>query len=132
MKRPRRGRRRPPRSSSPPSAALRRRDVPGRRRHAADGSDNRWTPNAATVKVGETVTWSFAGTAIPHNVKSTRQLGRSPNAPGRRRARRSTYAFTTPGTYEFFCQLHAHDDARHGHGDRRGRRRRRRRRRPRR
>jgi plastocyanin len=69
-----------------------------------DGTDNRWTPNTVTVKVGETVTWSFAGTTIPHNVKSGAgwelETARTPAGPS------APYTFTTPGTYEFFCQLH--------------------------
>jgi plastocyanin len=68
-----------------------------------DGSDNRWTPNAVTVKVGETVTWSFDGTGIPHNVASTDWgLASAPALAGPP----VTFTFTTPGTYEFFCQLH--------------------------
>jgi plastocyanin len=69
-----------------------------------DGSDNRWTPNAVTVKVGETVTWSFAGTAIPHNVTSATgwEFSNAPALAGPP----AQYTFTTPGTYEFFCQLH--------------------------
>jgi plastocyanin len=70
-----------------------------------DGSDNRWTPNTATVKVGEAVTWSFAGTNLPHNVKSGAgwDFGNAPALAGPA----ASYTFTTPGTYEFFCQLHA-------------------------
>jgi plastocyanin len=70
-----------------------------------DGSDNRWTPNALTIKAGETVTWSFAGTALAHNVKSAAgwDLMNAPAIAGPP----ATYTFTTPGTYEFFCQLHA-------------------------
>ncbi|WP_053226199.1 cupredoxin domain-containing protein [Solirubrobacter soli] len=70
-----------------------------------DGSDNRWTPNALTIKAGETVTWSFAGTTIAHNVKSAAgwDLVNAPAVAGPP----ATYTFTTPGTYEFFCQLHA-------------------------
>jgi plastocyanin len=70
-----------------------------------DGSDNRWTPSALTIKAGETVTWSFAGTTIAHNVKSASgwDFANSPAVAGPP----ATYTFTTPGTYEFFCQLHA-------------------------
>jgi plastocyanin len=79
---------------------------------AVDGTgtgpaDNRWTPDVATIKVGETVTWSFTGTAIPHNVKATDDWV-IPNAPGPKVGNDPvTYAFTTPGIYEFFCTLHA-------------------------
>jgi plastocyanin len=70
-----------------------------------DGSDNRWTPNAVTVKVGETVTWSFAGTTIAHNVKSA--AGWDFSSTFAVAGPDATHVFTTPGTYEFFCQLHA-------------------------
>jgi plastocyanin len=69
-------------------------------------ADNRWLPNAATIKVGETVTWSFAGTAIPHNVKATDNWV-IPNAPSAKVGNDPvSNTFTTPGTYEFFCTLH--------------------------
>jgi plastocyanin len=70
-----------------------------------DGSDNRWAPNAVTVKVGETVTWSFAGTTIAHNVKSGAGWEFSNTAAVA--GPPATHVFTAPGTYEFFCQLHA-------------------------
>jgi plastocyanin len=79
---------------------------------AVDGTgpgpaDNRWEPNVATIKVGETVTWSFAGTASYHNVKGTDDWV-LPNAPPAKVGNDPvTNTFTTPGTYEFFCTLHA-------------------------
>jgi plastocyanin len=70
-----------------------------------DGTANRWSPDAVTIKAGESVTWRFAGTAIPHNVKSN-----SPNwsfqsaiavaGPD------AGYTFLAPGYYDFVCQLH--------------------------
>jgi plastocyanin len=70
-------------------------------------ADNRWTPNVATIKVGETVTWSFAGTATPHNVKATDNWV-IPNAPAAKVGNDPvSNTFTTPGTYEFYCTLHA-------------------------
>jgi len=70
-----------------------------------DGSDNRWAPDTGTVKVGETVTWRFAGTTIPHNLRSGAgwDMRSEPAVAGPD----VTYAFATPGTYEFFCELHA-------------------------
>jgi plastocyanin len=72
-----------------------------------DGGDNRWTPNAVTVKAGETVTWSFAGTTIAHNVKAAPGWEISNAPPAAAGGPPATHTFTTPGTYEFFCQLHA-------------------------
>jgi plastocyanin len=70
-----------------------------------DGSDNRWTPNTATVKVGETVKWTFAGTTIPHNVRSG--PGWDQRSDPALAGPDVTHTFTTPGTYEFYCELHA-------------------------
>lgn len=71
---------------------------------AVDGS-NTWSPAEVTVKVGEPVTWSFAGTATPHNVKS--------NTPGwvfstayATAGPDATATFATPGEYLFLCELH--------------------------
>ena len=52
--------------------------------NATDGSDNRWTPNVVDVKVGEKVTWTFAGTELSHNVKgsATSTLASSPAVGG--------------------------------------------------
>jgi plastocyanin len=64
---------------------------------------NTFSPAEVTVKVGETVTWTFSTT--PHNVKSN-----SPNwgiatsyltAP-----QTSSNTFTAPGEYLYLCQLH--------------------------
>ena len=71
-----------------------------------DGSDNRWTPNAVTVKVGEKVTWSFTGTALAHNVRSASanwSLESDIGAP----APNITLSFDTVGTHAFVCRLHA-------------------------
>jgi plastocyanin len=76
---------------------------------AVDGTavdnNNRWAPATPTVKVGELVTWSFAGTANLHNVKSdssnwTLQTPFAAAGPS------AEYRFTTPGTYTFLCELH--------------------------
>jgi plastocyanin len=71
-----------------------------------DGSDNRWTPNAVTVKVGEPVTWAFDGTALAHNVRSASAnwgLVSDIGAP----APAVTRCFDAVGTYQFVCRLHA-------------------------
>src|SRR4051812_22514809 len=66
---------------------------------------NQWTPDNQTIKVGETVTWSFAGTTSVHNVKSdagawSLESGYGPTVP------EATYTFTAPGVYTFYCLLH--------------------------
>ncbi|MBE2317685.1 hypothetical protein DVA67_017015 [Solirubrobacter sp. CPCC 204708] len=73
---------------------------------AVDGT-NVWSQTEVRIKVGETVTWSFAGTATPHNVQ-----GKTPAAwdtfksevavagPDR------SFTFQQPGTYRYICFLH--------------------------
>ena len=77
---------------------------------AVDGTGQRLRQpldaDAVTVKVGEKVTWTFAGTTLYHNVKSDAGAWALEQHSGHRRARRATYTFTTPGTYTFFCELH--------------------------
>ncbi|HWK29743.1 MAG TPA: plastocyanin/azurin family copper-binding protein [Solirubrobacter sp.] len=65
---------------------------------------NHWNPDTVTVKVGETVTWSFAGTGLVHNVKS--ESGWDLSSPFAVAGAAVTHVFTTPGTYKFYCQLH--------------------------
>jgi plastocyanin len=77
---------------------------------AVDGTEanagvNQWAPATLTTKVGEKVTWTFAGTALYHNVKSDTggwSLRSDPVPAGPD----ASFTFTTPGTYTFFCELH--------------------------
>ena len=64
-----------------------------------------WSPAAVTVKAGESVTWTFAGTSQAHNVASTSpnwslstpiQVGHPP----------VSYTFASAGTYTFVCNVH--------------------------
>jgi plastocyanin len=87
-----------------PSAALADATIQAVDGTAPDGSDNRWAPNVVDIEVGQTVTWSFAGTTLVHNVRGVNFDLRSGPAGGGPPA---TYTFTTVGTYEFFCELHA-------------------------
>jgi plastocyanin len=71
---------------------------------AVDGT-NVWSPAEVTVKVGEKVTWSFAGTTSMHNFKSDGgpwTLSTTPAIAGMA----AEYTFSTPETYTFFCELH--------------------------
>ncbi len=87
-----------------PSAALADVTIQAVDGTAPDGSDNRWAPSVVDIGVGETVTWSFAGTALVHNVRGVNFDRRNDPAVGGPPA---TYTFTAVGTYEFFCELHA-------------------------
>jgi plastocyanin len=78
---------------------------------AADGDPNplnyRWLPENVTIKAGESVTWRFEGASGSHNVMS--QGGNwsyysGPFQPGHPPV---TLPFSTPGEYQFACEVHA-------------------------
>jgi plastocyanin len=65
-----------------------------------------WTPERVTIKAGETVTWTFAGTTGLHNV-----ISRGSNWGWRSGEYQSggpdvSYKFETTGVYEFACEVH--------------------------
>ena len=70
----------------------------------ADGSDNRWTPDNVTVKVGETVTWSFDGHARSRTTCVRRAPTGTSTSPTRVGGPPATYTFATPGTYTYVCR----------------------------
>lgn len=75
----------------------------------ADSYNNRWTPQTTTIKVGESVTWSFAGTSALHNVASS-GANWSPafrNGDPASGPPPASYTFTKPGTYRYICEVHA-------------------------
>ena len=72
---------------------------------AADNNNNHWDPATPTVKVGEKVTWTFAGTSSLHNVKSTSDNWQL-ETPFAAAGPDAGYTFTAPGTYSFVCKLH--------------------------
>jgi plastocyanin len=72
---------------------------------AANGYQNLWNPDGVSVEVGDTVTWSFAGTQAVHNVASDSDNWQLASEPGVARAPVS-HVFTTPGIYTFVCQIH--------------------------
>jgi plastocyanin len=74
---------------------------------AADNYDNRWSPQTTTVAVGQTVTWSFAGTSALHNVSSSGTNWSFRNGDPGSGSPPASYRFTTPGTYRFICEVHA-------------------------
>jgi plastocyanin len=78
---------------------------------AADGFNNRWAPAAVTVKSGETVTWSFAGTTGFHNVASDPDLTRGEpwsfrNGDPVVAPPPASHRFDRPGKYAFLCEIH--------------------------
>jgi plastocyanin len=74
---------------------------------AADNYNNRWTPQTPTIKVGQTVTWSFAGTSALHNVASSGTNWSFRNGDPGSGSPPASYTFTQPGTYHFICEVHA-------------------------
>ncbi len=72
-----------------------------------DGGGNRWDQPAVSVKVGEKVTWSFAGTQIPHNVASDSSNWPAPFKSEIGVAKPDvSQTFTAAGTYKFICEFH--------------------------
>jgi plastocyanin len=67
--------------------------------------NNAFQPGSITVSAGTTVTWTWAATAIDHNVTP---VGTEPARSGNPRDGPATYQFTfnTPGTYAYYCQIH--------------------------
>lgn len=74
----------------------------------SDPNNNTWSLSEVTIKAGETVTWSFAGTSLVHNVKSDSSNWSPPlDTPFAVAGPSATYKFATVGTYAFLCELHA-------------------------
>jgi plastocyanin len=70
-----------------------------------DGGGNRWAPNIVEAKVGEPVTWTFAGTKIPHNVASASSNWSFSSELGVAKPDVSR-TFDVAGTYKFICDFH--------------------------
>lgn len=69
------------------------------------GVQNSWSKTQVDVNVGDTVTWKFDGTELPHNVQSS-----TPNwtftSPTGAPAQNASFQFTAAGTYAFVCNVH--------------------------
>ena len=61
-------------------------------------------PQRVTVKAGTTVTWTNDDD-VPHTIASSSRLFKSKALDTKNKF---SLAFTTPGTYEYFCSLHPH------------------------
>lgn len=73
----------------------------------ANNYDNRWAPETVTIKAGETVTWSFAGSTVFHNVASSGSNWSFRNGDPAIAPDPASYTFSAPGTYRFVCEIHA-------------------------
>ena len=74
---------------------------------AADNYNNRWTPQTTTIKVGESVTWSFTGTSALHNVASSGANWSFRSGDPGSGSPPASHTFASPGTYRFICEVHA-------------------------
>jgi plastocyanin len=80
--------------------------------HAVDGTEanqytNAWSPKQVTIRQGQTVTWSFAGSTVYHNVISQGSNWSYTNGTPAIAPPDASHPFGTPGTYKFACQIHA-------------------------
>lgn len=64
-----------------------------------------WSPPNVTVKAGESVTWTFAGTSQAHNVASS-SANWSLTTPIQANHPPVSYTFASAGTYSFVCNVH--------------------------
>src|SRR4051812_41199002 len=73
---------------------------------AVDTPASVWSPANRTIKAGDTVRWEFDQASTTHTLKSQGTWAnpidesRGPNGAAINRT------FTTPGTYNFLCDLH--------------------------
>lgn len=67
--------------------------------------NNSFNPSSLTVAAGTTVTWTWGGGAIQHNVVP---VGTEPTGSGAPANAPKTYQFTfnTPGTFTYYCAVH--------------------------
>ena len=70
--------------------------------HEVGMANFNFTPVAASIPVGATVTWTNHDD-VPHNVVSTDRRFKSPVLDT---DARFSYRFDAPGTYNYFCSLH--------------------------
>lgn len=64
-----------------------------------------FNPQKVTVKAGTTVTWTNKDD-IPHGIAATGNAFKRSNALDT--DDHYSFAFTTPGTYQYFCYIHPH------------------------
>ncbi len=67
-------------------------------------------PAEITVHAGDTVTWRFRDSGVPHDVTSTDADGSIAAQPvldsGQKKTGEYTHTFTEPGRYTYICTLH--------------------------
>lgn len=68
--------------------------------------NNSFTPSSLTISAGTTVVWTWTSTAMNHNVVPAGTVPPSSGAPADG-PRTYSFRFDTPGTYSYFCEVHA-------------------------
>jgi plastocyanin len=66
-----------------------------------------WDKPLVTIAPGDTVVWSFAGTAELHNVLSASENWSYRSGEAVKAGPNGSFPFTTTGRYDFVCQVHA-------------------------
>jgi plastocyanin len=75
-----------------------------------NGSQLVFVPASLTIPVGATVLWVWNSGIIPHNVTTSNGSPMIPGTPSGTSATPATFGpvqFTTPGTYRYYCSVHA-------------------------
>ena len=75
-----------------------------------NGSQLVFAPASLTIPVGATVLWVWNSGIIPHNVTTSNGSPTIPGTPSGTSATPATFGpvqFTTPGTYRYYCSVHA-------------------------
>ena len=77
---------------------------------AVDGTEanhyeNQWSTKRLTIRAGETVTWTFTGSTVLHNV-AARGSWTFRNDDPKVAPPPASFRFDTPGEYRFVCEIH--------------------------
>jgi plastocyanin len=77
-------------------------------RAVEEGTSLRWEPGGeVAVDVGATVTWTYDGSQLAHNVKSESPNWSVDTPSSTTDPRPVSFTFTTEGTYKYVCKFHA-------------------------
>jgi plastocyanin len=69
-------------------------------------NNNVWSPAEVSINAGETVTWRYDGTQLPHDVVSTSSNWSIDSPSSRQDPTPVVYRFDAVGVYSFICSFH--------------------------
>ena len=69
-------------------------------------NNNVWSPANVSINAGETVTWRYDGTQLPHDVVSSSANWSIDTKSSREDSTPVVYQFNAVGEYTFFCSFH--------------------------